>query len=263
MISYERVAAVILRHYCVLKNDFFHVFADFYWPLFDIIVWGLTSLAFQSQGNVGNMGGMIILSLSLWQAAQRANGSLFKGITDEMQAQNVINLFASPLSFFEYCCGLSVFTFIKATLVLLLCFGFGFFIFSAPLYVLNFSFVPLCFLVIFSGIVIGFITVSILIVAGQRAEAIGWVAGWLFAPFSGVFCPFEALPAFAQSIGNWVPTSYFFRIFWNMMRGYPRDAVLWIKGIGLLMLYAFATLLFMAFMFKKSKQNGLARLHGD
>lgn len=263
MISSERIVAIFLRHCYVLRNDFLHVFSDFYWPLFDIIVWGLTSVAFQSQGCSGNIGGMIILSLAAWQAANRANGSLFMGIMEEMHAQNIVNLFASPLRIAEYWIGLSLFTFAKSLLVLFLCFGFGYFVFNAPLMLLTWPVIPLLILIIFSGLVIGLITVSILILGGQRAEAIGWITGWFFAPFSGVFCPFEALPVIAQHIGSMVPTSYFFRLFWLIMRGEPTDVSLWFKGIGLLLLYLILTMMFMRFMFNKSKQNGLARLHSD
>ena len=263
MISWQCIMAVILRHYCVLKNDFFHMITDFYWPLFDVIVWGLTSLAFATQGNVGNMGGIVILSLSLWQPTHRANGSLFLGIIEEMHAQNMNNFFASPLSLAEYCIGLTIFSFVKAVLVLILCFTGGFFIFSAPIQMISASAIPLFILIIFSGFVIGLFTFSILIVTGQRAASIGWIAGWFFAPFSGVFCPFEALPVFVQQVGLWIPTSYFSRIFWAMMRGQTIDPVLWIKGVGLLVIYAILAIMFVQYMFKKSKQQGLARLHSD
>ncbi len=263
MVSRQRVMAVLLRHFYVLKNDFFHVFSDFYWPLFDVIIWGLTSLAFASQGDVSNMGGMVILSLSLWESTHRANGSLFMGITEEMRAQNIINLFASPLRFIEYLLGLSIFAFIKAVVVLILCFVFSFIVFSAPLNLLALSAIPLCVLIIFSGVIIGLLTIGILIVTGQRAESVGWITGWLFAPFSGVFCPFEALPSVAQKIGLWIPTSYFFRIYWAMIRGQVIDGMLWVKGILLLMAYAFGAIFFLWFMFKRSKNNGLVRLHGD
>lgn len=263
MVSRKRVMAVLLRHFYVLKNDFFHVFADFYWPLFDVIIWGLTSLAFASQGSVGTMGGMVILSLSLWESTHRANGSLFMGITEEMRAQNIINLFASPLRFFEYLLGLSIFAYIKAVAVLILCFVFSFIVFYAPLNLLTLSAIPLCILIIFSGIVIGLLTIGILIVTGQRAESVGWMMGWLFAPFSGVFCPFEALPYIAQKIGLWIPTSYFFRIYWAMVRAYAIEPMLWIKGILLLLTYTLGAIFFLWFMFNKSKKNGLVRLHGD
>ena len=90
---------------------------------------------------------------------------------------------------------------------------------------------------------------------------LAWMTAYLFAPFSAVYYPLNALPHWAQTIADVLPTTY---IFEGMREVLTFQIFSWKKfavSIGLNLVYLVLSILFFNYMFQeKSRNKGLARL---
>jgi len=79
-------------------------------------------------------------------------------------------------------------------------------------------------------------------------------------PFSGAYYPIEVLPAWAQKVSAMLPMSYVFTGMRQYVLHNQSPAPLLLKGYLLSTVYAIGAIALFVYCFKRSKQNGLARL---
>ncbi|KKQ18568.1 MAG: ABC-2 type transporter [Parcubacteria group bacterium GW2011_GWC1_36_9] len=111
----NRIYAIILRNFFTFKHSFDRLSDVFYWPIIDLILWGLTSTYFTKYAS--NVPNIVLLMLSgalLWIIIWRGQSEITIGILDDLWNRNLINLFASPLKFSEWIIALVAMGIIKA-----------------------------------------------------------------------------------------------------------------------------------------------------
>ena len=101
---------------------------------------------------------------------------------------------------------------------------------------------------------------SFLIYWGLQLEALAWMIGFLFAPFSAVFYPVEVLPEWARIISWCLPTTYIFEGMRSILANGSFPFNYFLTSIGLNIVYLTLSLCLFRKMFKKSLAKGLARL---
>jgi ABC-2 type transport system permease protein len=84
------------------------------------------------------------------------------------------------------------------------------FVFGYNLLSLGIWFIPFILNMILSGVVCGIVLISFLIRFGQSAEWFGWMLGWSFIPFMGVYYPVDILPQTMQAVSVILPPTYIF-----------------------------------------------------
>ena len=101
--SPRRVAAIVLRHWYLLKSSWPRVFDLMYWPLLQMVVWGFITvfLARHSSWMV-QAGGLLIGAVLLWDVLVRGQFGMTLSFLEEMWSRNLANLFVSPLRPFEF-----------------------------------------------------------------------------------------------------------------------------------------------------------------
>ncbi len=123
--------------------------------------------------------------------------------------------------------------------------------------------IPIFFLLMQSGWMIGFFTAGCIMYGGRKVQKLVWVLGWIFAPFSGLFYALTVLPGWAYVIAKAIPMSYAI----EGLRFYADKGIFptYHLSISLLLncFYMVLTLMFLVFMFHKSRVNGLARLESE
>ena len=93
--NFIRIAAVIQRHLLVLFRDASRLAELFYWPLFDIILWGFATTWFGQ--NSENNQALVLSTLSclvLWQVVYRTSQDICLSLIEEVWSRNLINLFS-------------------------------------------------------------------------------------------------------------------------------------------------------------------------
>jgi ABC-2 type transport system permease protein len=110
------------------------------------------------------------------------------------------------------------------------------------------------------GWTIGFLAASAIIYWGHQVEAIAFMIGYVFAPFSAVFYPVSILPTWAQTISWCLPTTYIFEGMRNILADKPFPiTTLWISFV-LNIVYLFLSFRLFQRTYQKSLTKGLARL---
>lgn len=256
-----RVWAITLRHLRHILHDFSRLTVLFYWPFEEIILWGYSGLWVQGDtGGMGHVGMSLLVGAVLWQVAVRANYDISLNLLEEIWSYNVSNIFSTPLKLSEWVAAVILLALITLAAMIVFLTGIVWLLYSVSLINLGIALVPILLCLFISGLSIGFFAASFLVYWGVRIEALVYMIGWVFAPFSGIYYALEVLPAWAQLVARCLPMSYVFNALRTVVEGGPFPYHDLVMSIALNGFYFIAALVFFKVMFERSRNEGLARL---
>jgi ABC-2 type transport system permease protein len=232
-----------------------------YWPLIDTFMWGF---AVAWLGSTDSQTAQLMLSiltaLVLWQVIWRAQSEVARNLIDELWNNNLLNMFASPLTIVDWIVSVLLQSVVKmvasAGAVSLAIVG----LYAVNIYTLGWWLLPFVLLTMMTGWAVGFISAGIVIRWGQKTQTIVWTLPAVLIPFSAVYYPVSQLPPGMSHISYAVPTTYVFESMRALVFG--GDVIvgqLWLS-FGLNAVFLVFGLLFFVRMFAKSKELNLARL---
>lgn len=262
MVSLRSIWGLTRRYLLLFFHDTNVKISTFYWPFLDIVLWGFLGSWIQSTqvNSTVNYQAIALLCIVLWQITARSAQFLFRCFLEELWTRNLVNMFSLPISLPEWIASLIIYSGVMSLITAVFCMLLMVVLYSMPFWHICFTallFAPPLFI---SGIWIGMICLQSLAYFGKRADEIGWVLSWFFAPFSGAFYPLEVLPAWAQTVSAWLPMGYAI----DGMRHYLMTQEIPWKSIfiayAMSMLYAGIATLIFAWLFNRAKQRGLVRL---
>lgn len=258
-LSWSRIKGVFFRYFYTLK-DLGQLSDIFYWPLVDILLWGLTSIWIQNENNIPNLPLVLMTALIFWQITWRGAIGISFQLLQEFWHRNLVNLFSTPLKLSEWICG----TLLLGVCKLAISLSFGvlmvYLLYALNVFAVGWAFLPFAVLLFLFGWTIGFIASGMVIYWGNKVEMFAWMLPFLFAPFSAVFYPVSILPAWGKPIAWIIPTTYVFEGMRAILNGgEPPWSYFWIS-LALNLVYLVLSILFFRYMFKKSLVKGLARL---
>jgi len=260
--SFQRILGVFFRYFYVMRKGLHHLSDLFYWPLVDILLWGLTSVWMQSQQNSPNQNFPLILMTALifWQVSWRGSVDISMSLLQEFWQRNLVNFFSTPLKFSEWVAGILLLSLCKLALTV----AFGtlvvYLLYTLNVFTVGWAFLPFAISLLIFGWTIGFLASSIIIYWGHSVEMFAWMIGGLFAPFSAVFYPVETLPAWTHPICWSLPTTYIFEGMRSILN--TGTFPLWYFWTSMILNFFFLTIsvALFKFMFEKSRKKGLSRL---
>ena len=101
--SARRIGALLLRYLLLVRRDPSPVVDMFYWPLVDIVMWGLlTYFVAQMGANLPNAIAVFLGAAILWNVFFRAAQDVSVSFLDDLWARSLVTLFASELTFAEF-----------------------------------------------------------------------------------------------------------------------------------------------------------------
>jgi len=258
--NWLRISGVFLRYFYVACKGLHQLSDLFYWPLVDILIWGLASAWIQSQSHVENLPLMLMTALIFWQITWRGSVDISVSLLQEFWHRNLVNLFSTPLKISEWIAGMLLLSFCK----LLITISFGavvvYVLFALNVFTVGWAFLPFAASLIIFGWALSFLSSSLIIYWGHKVEMFAWMIAFIFAPFSAVFYPIEILPYWAQIIAWCLPTTYIFQGMRAIIAtGTFPFHYFWIS-MGLNVIYLLISLAVFSFMFEKTRKKGLARL---
>lgn len=232
----------------------------FYWPLIDILLWGLTSIWIASTHIEAHLPLILMTGLIFWQITWRGSVDISVSLLQEFWHRNLINLFSTPLKITEWSLGVISLCLCKLCITV----GFGtlavYFLYSLKIFSIGWAFLPFAAMLLIFGWILGFLAASLIVYWGQHMESFAWMIGYLFAPFSAVFYPVAILPAWAQMISWSLPSTYIFEGMRMILQtGQLPWEYFWIS-FGLNIVYLILALKLFTFCFEMSRRKGLARL---
>lgn len=260
MMSYSRIKGVFFRYFYTMIKGLHQLSDLFYWPLVDLLMWGLTSVWIQQQNNVPSLPLILMTGLIFWQIAWRGSIDISFNLLQELWHRNLMNLFSTPMKVSEWITAVLLISVCKLGLSI----SFGtlmvYLLYSLNVYTIGWLFLPFAALLFVFGWSLGFFSSGLILYFGHRIEMFVWMIAFIFAPFSAVFYPVAVLPTWAQYISWSLPTAYIFEGMREVLKGnsIPLD-YLWIS-LALNILFLSASIAFFIWMLKKSRIKGLGRL---
>ena len=257
--SYRRVWGVMVRHLYNFRHTWDRISDAFYWPAFDIIVWGLTFAALKRQGLAGPEAISAILSATiLWYVLWRGQYEITVNFLEELWSENFGNLFTSPVTVAEWVTALLSLGFFKLFLTVTFTAFVAYEFYAVNILTLGVALLPFIVSLLITGWAIGLALTSIFLRWGTKVQTLAWVGGFIIMPFSAVYYPLATLPVWMQQLSSFFPSTYIFegmrivlatgRIPWGMIfTSFVLNAFF----------FTFALMLFLR-AFDKARTNGIS-----
>ncbi|MGD8534634.1 MAG: ABC transporter permease [Candidatus Aminicenantes bacterium] len=255
---FHRIAALFMRNIYLYRRSLPRLMEIIYWPLLDLLVWGfITVYLAQYRQNLPGFVTFFIGALILWDILFRSSQGISVSFLEDVWAKNLLNLFASPLSYAEYIFALMLVSVVKLVTVASIMAVLAWLLYSFNIFLIGISLIPFVLNLIVMGWAIGIITNALILRFGQEAEVLAWALGFFFMPVSAVFYPVSVLPLFLRTIAHFVPASHVF----EGMRGvissgvFPLEELIWSSGLNAV--YILGAFLFFRWNFIVVKRKGL------
>jgi len=227
-----------------------------YWPVLNILIWGYVSIFLAKQGNSPNLLVIFIGGYIFWNIMHRSQEEMSVGFMDDLWSRNFINIFASPLSPWEYLTALILAGIIKLTMSTILIWFVASVVFRFELFSIGIYLFPFIFNLLLTGWWVGFIVNGLVFRFGYDVEALSWTIIFILQPFSGVYYPLSVMPEWMQSVSKFIPSSYIFEGFRTLIFQGKIEHRLLIIGCLLNVFYIILSLIFYKMMFESARQKG-------
>lgn len=236
----RRVLAMILRHLYVIRSSWPRLIELIYWPVLEIVFWGLmtgffmrTSLDINGAGYVKGAMGILLGGALLWEITVRSQLGMTFSTLEEFWSRNMGHLFVSPLRPFEWVLalmGMSVvrmlISVIPASLIALVLYQYSVFDLGLPLIAFFINLVIM-------GWWIALLVMGMLMVQGLGAESLAWMAVFTIGPFCAVYFPVADYPVWLQPLVKLMPASHAFEGMRAVMLENRMDWTAFFNGLGL------------------------------
>ena len=207
----RRVLAIVLRQYYLIRGSVSRVAPLFAWVTVDIVLWGFLTRYLNSVSASGfNFVPVLLGAVLIWDFFTRVMHGVTMTFFEDVWSRNFLNIFATPLSIWEYLGGLvlsSTATSLVGLAVMLVlatfAFGLSFFAFGLML-------VPFLLVLFLFGIAMGIVGSAVVLRFGPASEWFIWPIPALLSPFVGVLYPLSVLPRWMRVVGHGLPPSYVF-----------------------------------------------------
>jgi len=257
--SLQRIAAITIRYFYLIKRDRWHVSEMFYWPFIDVAMYGYISLWVEQGGNDSSTA-PILATVVLWQSLIQADYGTSKNALGELWSANLVSLFSSPMSLWEWVAAGALISAAGTIFVSVLCTTLVKIFFGYSMLKIA-SILPFVLLNLYGfGLAIGLISTSVLFYSGVRAQAMVYMLGWIFSLIGGAYYPAAILPWPMRFVARSLPLSYLF----DGIRQYETLGTIAYSNFTISLLLTFFYLVFaltlLRKLFNRTLELGLARL---
>ena len=258
MMSFSRTGAIVLRQLYLLRGSPARVVPLFAWVAVDIVLWGFITRYLNSVAASGfNFVPTLMGAVLLWDFLIRAMQGVTLTFFEDVWSRNFLNLFATPLSTYEYVGGLvlsSIMTSSVGLVVMLLlasaAFGWSFLAYGSIL-------VPFLIVLFLFGIALGIFSSAVVLRLGPAAEWFVWPVPALLSPFAGVFYPLSTLPVWMRTIAHLLPASYVFEGMRAVVLGGAAPGLILLWGAALAAAYVVLACWFFVRIYTHAVRTGL------
>jgi len=209
--SAQRIWAMMLRHWYLLRSSWPRLLDLIYWPTVQMLTWGFLQYYIASNaGFFARAGGTFIGAVLLWDILFRGQLGFSISFLEEMYSRNLGNIMMSPLRPFEFIIALMVISVVRlsigavpVTFLAIAFFGFN-------LYAFGFALVAFFFNLMLTSWAIGIFVSGLILRNGMGAESLAWSVMFLLMPLACVYYPVATLPDWLQPVAWLLPPTYVF-----------------------------------------------------
>ena len=207
----RRIGALLLRYLLLVRRDPSRVVDMFYWPLIDVVVWGLlTYYVAQIGGNLPNAMAVFLGAAILWNVFFRAAQDVSVSFLDDVWARSLVTIFASELTFTEFGVAIMLVGAIKVVFALAAMAVAAWLLYAFNVFTLGWALLPFAGNLVLFGWTLGLVSLAIIIRFGGRWAILSWSLPFLVMPVSSVFWPESVLPPALRSVAAAMPSNHVF-----------------------------------------------------
>jgi len=207
----RRIGALLLRYLLLVRRDPSRVVDMFYWPLIDILIWGLlTRFVAQMGANLPNAIAVFLGAAILWNVFFRAAQDVSVSFLDDFWARSLVTLFASELTFVEFGIAITLVGAIKVVFALAAMATMAWLLYAFNVFTLGWALLPFAANLILFGWTLGLVSLAIILRFGGRWAILSWSLPFLVMPVSSVFWPEAVLPAPLRAVARAIPSDHVF-----------------------------------------------------
>ncbi len=254
----SRTAAIVLRHFYLLRGSLTRVVPLFVWVAIDIVLWGFITRYLNAVAGAGlNFVPVLLGAVLLWDFCSRVMHGVSTAFFEDVWSRNFLNLFATPLSLAEYLGGLVLSSMVTsaAGLAVMLVLATG--VFGLSFLGYGLAFVAFLLVLFLFGVALGIVGSGVVLRLGPAAEWFVWPIPALVSPFVGVFYPLSILPPWMQHLARLLPPSYVFEGMRSILAGDVTPAPMLALGAGLSVAYVMLACWFFARVYRHAVRTGL------
>ncbi|MFC1648246.1 ABC transporter permease [Nanoarchaeota archaeon] len=253
----HRFNALMLKYYYITINRYDRIFDLVYWPLLDVVIWGLTSHYIEEISQV-NLLSMLLGGVILWVFLWRSSQDIAVFVLEDFWSRNLYHLFSSPVKISEHVLSILILGFLRSSVSFLVLA-----VFASLLYHFNVFTLPLLFLAVGIGLLslfgwaMGMFVTGMIFRFGKRIQVLAWSVAWIVQPFSCIFYTLDSLPAWAAAVAKINPLTYVFENLRSALyQGFVNYQQLFFAFIAIVVLLVFSTW-FLFKSFERARITGL------
>jgi ABC-2 type transport system permease protein len=250
--------SVVKRHLYEMRHTPAEVWDLLYWPFFDLLAWGLLTSFLQS-GDVELPIPILYLigAALMWNVFWRVQNDIALTFLGDVWSDNVIALFASPITPGRYLAGAMLWTLMRLGVQWAVMAGLAWTVFHFGIFSLGVALVPFMASLMLFGVAMALVVLGVIIRVGHGANALAWGLAGVVQPLSAVYYPMSILPAWGQWLSRMLPTSYIFEAMRQVLAGGPVPWELLALTIVMDGLYIAAAVWFVRRMWETLRVRGL------
>lgn len=257
-----RIYAIFLRQTFLIRRNPIRL-ANFLWVALDIFLWGFITKYLNALGYSGlNFIPMFLGGIILWNFMIRVQQGTMTAFFEDVWSHNFLNIFASPITIWEYLSGLVLWGVSMGFVSFVLMAFFAGIFFEFSFFSIGISIIPFLLALLLLGIALGIFVIALVLRWGSSAEWFAWPLPFLLYPFSGVFYPIAMLPLSAKIIAWLLPTSYIFDGMRGVLLSGHFSFSAFAPGFVLALLYLFLSYIFFNRTYRLAVRVGLIARFG-
>jgi ABC-2 type transport system permease protein len=253
----DRVFAIVLRQYYLMKGSFARFVPLFLGVAVDILLWGyLERYLYNSSAATGHIP-VLLGAVVLFDFFSRIMHGVTMAFFEDVWTKNFYNFFTSPLKTIEYLGGLVITGLATSIVGLITMMIVAHFVFDLPLLCSGAFIAPFVLILIIFGIALGIVGCSIVLLLGPSSEWFIWPIPALLSPFAGAFYPIGTLPGWLQSLSLIFPLSHAFEGIRSVLTNGKFPVEKLVIGSLLSLFYLWLAILFFQRVYRYAIKNGL------
>lgn len=258
-LRFSSLHGFFLRHLYPLRRDFDLLSDMLYWPMIDTALWGITGQWLVDSSGQQSIAIAILMGLIFWNIIWRAQAEVSRNLMDEIWNNNLVNLFSTSITVFEWVIGVILLSVLKTAITVGILIPVIYFLYQVNVSLLGWWIIPFFLGTVMTGWWIGLLSAGIVLRMGPKVQTVIWTLPGILLPFSAIYFPVSFIPDVLRPISYLVPTTYILENMRLLVQGQAVDVTGVFISFGLNAVFLSVCLWYFVASFYRSRELGLGR----
>ena len=256
--KWHRIQGVLMRHLYLYQRSLPRLMDIFYWPIFELLLWGFIS-AFIATFNIAGFNAITVLlgAIIFWDLLSQSQRSVSVAFLEEVWEKNFLNLFVTPLTINEFITSSFLLGFTRILMAGSVMAGLAFLLYHFNIFTFGLFLIPFVLNLLVFGWTLGLFSTAIILRFGTSAQVLAFGLITIFQPFSAVFYPVSALPESVHFIAYLIPSTYVFEGMRSVIATGHLSLENFLLAVGTNLIYLLLTFWYFHRMFAVVKEKGI------